>query len=120
MVIIFESTNVQQTGCSLPCLFLLKKGKGKSSKSSKTGFQTVFFVANGQLLTIQTQAGVKHIKIEYEKNPQSGADLFYFTETHKFSSLNKLIDYYRKQDLGDVFNYTHMKGMKLNNPYKNV
>ena len=70
-------------------------------------------------LAINTAAGVKHIKIEYEKDAM-GTGLFFFTETHRFATLVNLIDYYRENDLGEVFNYTHMKGMKLSSPYKNV
>ena len=75
---------------------------------------------NQYALAINTGAGVKHIKIEYEKDAMAGTGLFFFTDTHKFSSLINLIDYYREHDLGEVFNYTHMKGMKLHSAYKNV
>ena len=75
---------------------------------------------------IQTQDGVKHIKIEYERKEgegggaNGGGHVFSFSNAMKFNSLVGLVDYYRENDLGQVFNYSHMKGMRLRYPYKNA
>ena len=70
---------------------------------------------NGQfalmLKTMEKPKGVKSMKIEEEVEAESNQRYFYLSQARKFSSLFKLVTYYRQRDLTENFNYDALKGV---------
>jgi len=79
---------------------------------------------NGQfalmLKTMEKPKGVKSMKIEEEVEAESNQRYYYLSQARKFSSLFKLVTYYRQRDLTENFNYDALKGVTLRTPYKEV
>ena len=68
------------------------------------------------LKTPEVPKGVKSMKIEEE----DGTGEVYLSHARKFESIQKLITFYRTQDLTENFNYEFLKGLKLKTPFKDV
>ena len=70
---------------------------------------------NGQfalmLKTMEKPKGVKSMKIEEEVEAESNQRYYYLSQARKFSSLFKLVTYYRQRDLTENFNYDALKGV---------
>lgn len=64
--------------------------------------------------------GVKSMKIEEEVHPETGERFYYLSQARKFSSLAKMVSFYRHRDLTENFNYEALKGVNLRTPYKEV
>ena len=79
--------------------------------------------ANGQFALMlkceDKSKGVKSMKIE-EEVAQDQTKFFYLSQARKFTSLVKMVSYYRHKDLTENFNYEALRGVSLRTPYKDI
>ena len=68
------------------------------------------------LKTPEVPKGVKSMKIEEE----DGTGEVYLSHARKFESIQKLITFYRTQDLTENFNYVSLRNVTLKMPYKDI
>ena len=81
--------------------------------------------ANGQFALMlkcpERPKGVKSMKIEEEILDENGEERFYYlSQARKFTSLAKMVSYYRHKDLTENFNYEALRGVTLRTPYKDI
>ncbi len=80
--------------------------------------------ANGQFALMlkcpEKPKGVKSMKIEEESDGNGGPRFFYLSQARKFTSVVKLVSYYRHKDLTENFNYEALRGVTLRTPYKDI
>jgi len=78
--------------------------------------------ANGQFALMlkceEKPKGVKSMKIEEEEVDQT--KFYYLSQARKFTSLVKMVSYYRHKDLTENFNYEALRGVSLRTPYKDI
>lgn len=60
------------------------------------------------------------MKIEEEFDKDSNQKFYYLSQARKFTSLFKMVSYYRHRDLTENFNYEALRGVHLRTPYKQV
>jgi len=58
------------------------------------------------------------MKIEEEDVDQT--KFYYLSQARKFTSLVKMVSYYRHKDLTENFNYEALRGVTLRTPYKDI
>ena len=68
----------------------------------------------------ETPKGVKSMKIEEELDRDTNQKFYYLSQARKFTSLFKMVSYYRHRDLTENFNYEALRGVHLRTPYKQV
>lgn len=80
--------------------------------------------ANGQFALMlkcpEKPKGVKSMKIEEDRHDESGERFYYLSQARKFTSLAKMVSYYRHKDLTENFNYEALRGITLRTPYKDI
>ena len=81
--------------------------------------------ANGQYALMlkcpEKPKGVKSMKIEEETQPDTAMQhLYYLSQARKFTSLAKMVSFYRHKDLTENFNYEALRGVTLRTPYKDI
>jgi len=78
--------------------------------------------ANGQFALMlkceEKPKGVKSMKIEEEVVDET--KFYYLSQARKFTSLVKMVSYYRHKDLTENFNYEALRGVSLRTPYKDI
>ena len=78
--------------------------------------------ANGQFALMlkceEKPKGVKSMKIEEEVVDET--KFYYLSQARKFTSLVKMVSYYRHKDLTENFNYEALRGVTLRTPYKDI
>lgn len=80
--------------------------------------------ANGQFALMlkcpEKPKGVKSMKIEEEIQEETGQRFYYLSQARKFTSLAKMVSYYRHKDLTENFNYEALRGVTLRTPYQDI
>ena len=78
--------------------------------------------ANGQfalllkVFNVFNSQGVKSMKIQEES--EDGRKEYYLSVNRKFTSLARLVSYYKRKDLTENFNDKALSGVTLQTPYK--
>lgn len=80
--------------------------------------------ANGQfalllkVFNVFNSQGVKSMKIQEES--EDGKKVYYLSVNRKFTSLARLVSYYKRKDLTENFNDESLSGVTLQTPFKDL
>ena len=75
-------------------------------------FFAAFYSETALKLVVQGTTPSEQLSIPTNKLPSSQA--------RKFTSLVKMVSYYRHKDLTENFNYEALRGVSLRTPYKDI